>query len=245
LVYTLSSNSNPALFSSTPIAGSTLTLNPAGPPGSATLFILATDSVGRSAVTSFTVTVAVPAPRVAQAQVNGGAAQRSRVTDLTVTFSTQVTFATTPGAAFTLTRNSDGAAVSFTATATVVGGVTVVTLNGFTGAATQFGSLADGRYTLTALANQITAGGQPLDGNGDGTGGDNYTFGDAQGLFRFYGDANGDRRVDVADLGAFAGTYLKSSGDPGFLAYFDFNADGRIDVADLGQFAARYLMTLP
>ena len=42
-----------------------------------------------------------------------------------------------------------------------------------------------------------------------------------------------------------AGTCMKSSGDPGYLAYFDFNADGRVDVADLGAFAARYLTTLP
>src|SRR5439155_8512982 len=185
-------------------------------------------------------------PRVSAAVVNGGAAQRSRVTGLAVTFNAQVSFATTPGAAFTLVRNSDGAAVNFTATAGVVGGVTVVTLNAFTGSAAQFGSLADGRYTLTALAGQVsTAGVTPLDGNGDSTPGDDYTFGDPQGLFRFYGDANGDRRVDVADLGQFAGTYLKTSIDPGYLAYFDFNADGRVDVADLGAFASRYLTTLP
>src|SRR5439155_1176146 len=48
-------------------------------------------------------------PRVSATQINDGTAQRSRVTSLTVTFSTQVTFAGTPGAAFTLTRNSDGA----------------------------------------------------------------------------------------------------------------------------------------
>ena len=62
---------------------------------------------------------------------------------------------------------------------------------------------------------------------------------------RFYGDANGDARVDVADLGAFAGTYLRASPDPLYLAYFDFNADGRVDVADLGAFAAHYLTVLP
>src|SRR5207244_1315768 len=118
---------------------------------------------------------------------------------------------------FTLTRNSDGAAVNFTATAVTVAGVTIVMLNGFTGAATQFGSLADGRYTLTALAGQITAGGQALDGDGDGAPGGNYVLNSsgASGVFRFYGDANGDARVDVADLGLFAGTYLKQSADPG------------------------------
>ena len=52
--------------------------------------------------------------------------------------------------------------------------MTVVTLTGFTGAETQFGSLADGRYTLTVRANQVTAGGLQLDGDGDGTGGDDY-----------------------------------------------------------------------
>lgn len=51
--------------------------------------------------------------------------------------------------------------------------------------------------------------------------------------------------MDVAELGPFAGTYLKISTDPGFLAYFDSNADGRIDIADLGAFALRYLTTSP
>src|SRR5207245_1368353 len=123
---------------------------------------------------------ALAPPTVQAVQVNDGSAQRSRITVLRVTFSSQVTFAGAVGAAFTLTRTGGGAVGGFTATAGLVGGVTVVTLNAFTGVQTQFGSLADGRYTLTALANQIMAGGQPLDGNGDGTGGDNYTFGDAQ-----------------------------------------------------------------
>src|SRR5205807_2479532 len=122
-----------------------------------------------------TVTVAAAAaPRVFSTAINGGAAQRSRVTDLAVTFTAQVTFASTAGAAFTLTRNSDSAPVTFTATANVVGGATVVTLNGFGGTPTQFGSLADGRYTLTALASQISAGGVQLDGGGGA--GTNYVL---------------------------------------------------------------------
>jgi predicted outer membrane repeat protein len=188
---------------------------------------------------------AAAAPRVTGSQVNDGTAQRSRVTSLAVTFSAQVTFATTPTAAFTLTRVSDGASVSFTATAQVVGGVTVVTLNNFTGTATQFGSLADGRYTLTALANQITAGGVQLDGNGDGTPGDNYVFGDQQGLFRFFGDINGDRHVDIADFGLFSATFNLSTGQTGFNAAFDFNNDGHIDIADFGQFSIRLFTVLP
>jgi hypothetical protein len=176
-------------------------------------------------------------PQVTATQVNDGSAQRSRVTSLQVTFSTQVSFATTAGAAFTLNRNSDSAPVGFTATATVLGGVTVVTLNGFTGSATEFGSLADGRYTLTAIASQISANGQQM--------GSNYTFGDAQGLFRFYGDVNGDRHVDIADFAIFSNSFNSSTGQTNYLAYLDFNGDGHIDIADFGQFSLRFFTVLP
>jgi Dockerin type I domain len=183
-------------------------------------------------------------PRVQSVVINGGAIQRSRVTELTVTFTTQVSFAGAVGDSFTLTRTGGGA-VNFSATASVIGGVTVVTLTGFTGSEAQFGSLADGRYTLTALASQISAGGQALDGNGDGTPGDNFTFGEAQGLFRFFGDINGDRHVDIADFGLFSSTFNLHSSQTGFLAAFDFNGDGIIDIADFGQFSIRMFTVLP
>jgi hypothetical protein len=86
-----------------------------------------------------------------------------------VSFSAQVSFAGTVASAFTLTR-AGGGAVAFAAIASVANSMTVVTLNAFTGSETEFGSLKDGRYTLTALASQIGAGGQHLDGNGDGAG---------------------------------------------------------------------------
>jgi probable HAF family extracellular repeat protein len=176
-------------------------------------------------------------PHVVSTQVNDGSAQRSRVTSLTITFSTQVSFASTPGAAFTLTRISDSAPVGFTATASIIGGVTIVTLNGFTGSATQFGSLADGRYTLTALASQISAGGQQMTSD--------YTFGDAQGLYRFFGDIDGDRHVDIADFAIFSNSFNSSTGQQNYLAYLDFNGDGHIDIADFGQFSIRFFTVLP
>jgi Dockerin type I domain len=181
------------------------------------------------------------APKITNVAVNGGAAQRSRVTDLSVTFSTEVSFATSPGAAFVLRRNSDGAIVNFTATASVINGVTVVSLSGFGGTATQFGSLADGNSTLTTLANQVSFKGFALDGNGDGQGGDNNTFF----VFRLFGDINGDRHVDIADFGLFSATFNLSSGQPGFNAAFDFNGDGRVDIADFGQFSVRFFTNLP
>jgi Dockerin type I domain len=182
---------------------------------------------------------------VTNVRVNDGSAQRSRVTSLTVTFSDPVTFSITPGTAFTLVRNTDGAVISFHATAMLVNGVTVITLDNFGGSATQFGSLADGRYTLTALASQISFFDEPLDGNRDGTGGDNFTLNDTAGLFRFFGDINGDRHVDIADFGLFSSTFNLSTGQTGFLAAFDFNGDGHIDIADFGQFSLRLFTVLP
>jgi autotransporter-associated beta strand protein len=183
-------------------------------------------------------------PTVLGTQVNDGSAQRSRVTSLSVIFSAQVTFSGAVASAFTLTRTGGGA-VAFQASTSVVNGVTVVTLNGFTGSDTEFGSLKDGRYTLTALANQITQSGFTLDGNRDGTAGDNYTFGEQQGLFRFYGDINGDRHVDIADFGQFSSTFNLSTGQTGFIPAFDFNNDGHIDIADFGQFSIRFFTPLP
>jgi len=183
------------------------------------------------------------APRVTGTAINAGAAQRSMVTQLSVTFSAVVTFASTPGAAFTLTR-SGGGSVSFTAMAATVGGVTVVTLNAFTGAEANAGSLNDGRYTLTALANQITVGGQQLDGNGDGTPGDNFVLGPTA-LFRLYGDITGNGSVDNADFFQFRTTFGLPSGNPAFLAGFDYNGDGIVDNADFFQFRTRFGTSLP
>ena len=182
------------------------------------------------------IAVGAAAPHVTSTQVNDGNAQRSLVTSLRVSFDTQVTFSgnDTTGA-FTLTRNGGGA-VSFQASASVVGGVTVVTLSNFTGSETDgFGSLNDGRFTLTALASHITANGQPL-GGGTGT---NYTFTDAQGLFRMFGDYNGDANVNGLDFGFFKNAFGTSSGDSNYLAFFDFNGDGAINGFDFGQFKLR------
>ena len=49
-------------------------------------------------------------------------------------------------------------------------------------------------------------------------------------------DANGDGRVDVADLGILGATY----GNSGSMMSADFNGDGKIDVADLGILGANY-----
>ena len=112
----------------------------------------------------------------------------------------------------------------------------------FSGGGVVGGSFADGNYKLNVLSSQITdLAGQFLDGDNNGTQG-----GDAiLNFFRYFGDSNGDRRVDIADFGLFSTSYGLHTGQTGFLAYLDFNNDGTIDIVDFGQFAIRMFTMLP
>jgi hypothetical protein len=243
--YAWSVTKNGVAYSSGTAAGFSFTPDASG---TYVVTLTATDKDGGvSQPASATITVDNVAPAtVAAVSVDNGAAQRSMVTNVAVTFSTTVGLPADPAAAFTLTRVGDGAPVTFTATTAVVNGATVVTLGNFTGPATFNGSLADGRYTLTVLASQVTANGTTLDGNGDGTGGDNYVSaadtygGNGPRLYRLFGDANGDGVIDATDVGQLKSTFNRNSTDPLYLAFLDANGDGVIDATDVGQFKARF-----
>jgi hypothetical protein len=161
--------------------------------------------------------------------VNDGSAQRSRVTSLHLTFNQNVTLPANPAAAFQLKRQSDNMPV--TLNAAVAGNAVTLT---FTGGPVDFGSLADGRYTLTVLASQINGG--YFDGNGDGVPGDNYQLvgSPANGLFRLFGDADGSGNVDVNDFGAFRSAYGTAN------TIFDFDNGGGVDANDFGAFRQRF-----
>jgi hypothetical protein len=180
--------------------------------------------------------VIVP-PKVVATTINAGAAQRSAVTEVAVAFDKPVTLPVNIADAFTLT--GPNGAITLTGTVTTNSPGTIVRLT-FSGAGTAFGSLLDGLYTLTALASQITVSGTQLDGNGDGTAGDNYTTT----VPRLFGDINGDRAVNSSDFLAFRLAFLESSGSPNFVPGFDGNGDGVIDAADLLAFRLNFLKTV-
>jgi hypothetical protein len=158
--------------------------------------------------------------------VNDGAAQRSMVRSVTATFDEVVALGpgafqlTGPGGPVALTVDTSGSTATQTVARLTFGGPGVVA-----------GSLADGLYTFRVVAAQVTAaGGQPLDGDGDGTpGGDSVTP-----LHRLFGDADGDRDVDATDFGAFRAAF--GSGP----SAFDFNGDNDTDASDFGQFRQRF-----
>ncbi len=181
----------------------------------------------------FTVAVPVIPAKVLTISINNAAIQRSSVTESTIKFSQAVFLPVNPADAFTL----DGpiGTIQITATITSPSPQTTVKLT-FSGAGTTAGSLNDGNYTLTAIAAQIGYGGLPLDGNGDGLSGDNFSYS----LYRFYGDVNGDRAVDASEFIVFRLAFGTDNTATGFLSYLDFDGDGAISVSDFIQFRLRF-----
>jgi len=173
--------------------------------------------------------VVAPA-RVASVAVNDGSAQRSMVNSLTVTFDGPVTL--DPGA-FELLRQ-DGSPVELNVAPSELDGRTVAVLT-FAGTDLVGGSLADGSYTLTVLADRVhDRFGRELDGDGDGVAGGDW----ADGLVRLFGDADGDGDVDGQDRDRFRSAFGTS--DAGYLWYFDFDGDGDVDGLDNGQFNRQF-----
>ncbi|HEY2786570.1 MAG TPA: Ig-like domain-containing protein [Fimbriiglobus sp.] len=233
------------LVTAPPAADGTLVLNPNGS-------FTFTPAVGFTGVTSFTyqandgvnssapATVMIVAPAVGTLQINGGVAQRSRITTISVPFNTAVDIQ--PGA-FTLTRTSlpggtpDSTAITsaaggqITVTTALVNGKTVATLT-FTGAGgVDSGSLDDGVWQLKVDATKVAAVNGGLNMVGDflspTTPGDFTTR-----IYRLFGDFNQDGSVDVLDKVPFDQTLNLTTSDAGFLAAADKNNDGSIDVID-------------
>jgi pectin methylesterase-like acyl-CoA thioesterase len=162
--------------------------------------------------------------QVASVVINDGSAQRSRVTSLTVTFTSIVTL--DPGV-FELQRQGQGL-IPLQVTSSVAGSQTVAVIT-FSGPGIIGGSLPDGNYTLTVRA------GKAHNGSGLGLSADSVTS-----FFRLFGDSNGNGVIDLEDLLRCLGTLGKRQGDPGYLAYFDYYGDGRVDLGDLLQLLRRF-----
>jgi subtilisin-like proprotein convertase family protein len=175
--------------------------------------------------------VNAPAPTVTHVAIDTDTGQRSRITFLKVIFSDFIQYVGGATAAYTLTKQSGGT-VSLNVVTQPVGNHTEATL--FFASDTTFGSLNDGRYTLTVHADQV----QSLAGA-------NLAADSTTNFHRYYGDSNGDATVDIADFGLFSGTFNLNSSQTGFLAYFDYNDDGTIDIADFGQLSIRFFVPLP
>jgi hypothetical protein len=131
--------------------------------------------------------------------VADGSGRRSRVSSLTVTFSTVVNFLGDPARAFLLAGPLGRVRVAVSTSLDESGTRTVARLT-FPGRGGAVGSLLAGRYRLTIDGDQIVdVLGQAVDGDGDGLAG-----GDAvERFFRRYGESDGDAAAADSDLAGF------------------------------------------
>ena len=183
-------------------------------------------------IDSLTVTADVidlVAPSVEMIVINNGDEQRSMVNQITVNFSEVVNVS---AADFILENTDNGTTITPDVSTQVIDGKTSATLT-FSGTGVIGGSLADGNYSLTVLDSITDTAGNVLDGDGDGSAGGNAT----DEFFRFYGDVNGDRTVNILDFFQFRNAF----GDPDTLdERFDFNGDGVVNILDFFQFRSRF-----
>jgi len=197
---------------------------------------------GRADVGAFEDQAGPAPPRIVNVEINDGVIQRSIVTSIKVTLDQIVNFSPGVAAAFQLVRQSDGAVVILNSTSPATGSTATLT---FVGGAVEFGSLADGRYTLTAMSNLISNAAGRLDGNGDGfiSMCDDFkvvgTPTSGPKLYRIFGDVNADGVVSAFDFNELRLVY----GTMGPSA-FDFNTDNFTGADDFNQFRLRYGMTV-
>ncbi len=208
------------------------------------LRIAVTDALGNR----FEKAVAVQVSDLLEVQgvvVNNGAASRSKVTTLAVTFDSQV--ALDPGA-FEVRKRGAGL-VDVQVSLDNSGPQSVATLT-FSGTYTRGGNaLVDGNYELRIDGSKVhsLATSLDLDGDADGVPGGDHLFGDEaiDRFFSFFGDRDGDRDVDLTDFAFFRRTYGKAAGNAGFDPAFDYDNDGDVDLVDFAFFRRNYGKSLP
>ncbi|MFO0950114.1 MAG: right-handed parallel beta-helix repeat-containing protein [Isosphaeraceae bacterium] len=199
----------------------------------------ATDAGGNTSEFAKAVPIRQPLT-VTAVTVNSGDAQRSKVTSVSVVFSGVIDVAAVSPAAFQIAR-AGGGALTPSVSWNTVGGSSVAVLS-FSGPLVEYGSLVDGRYTLSINGLQLSdTAGVPVDADADGAAGGVKTFA----FHRLFGDADGDGDVDNSDALRFRLAYLSPQPAPAALAVFDFNGDGRIDALDLAAFNLRRGLPLP
>ncbi|MFN4241710.1 MAG: dockerin type I domain-containing protein [Tepidisphaerales bacterium] len=217
--------------------------NPAGTPGGGRVvnfgfpFETLRTPAARSAVMArvldfFQTASAIDAqpPAVTAVVINDGSPQRSGVREVTVSFSEAVSLAS---GAFVLTRRADagGGAVSPSVSATNPSGDQRTWRLTFSGpGTTSTGGLIDGIYDLTVVGNKV------LDAVGNAMAGNLTTT-----FHRLFGDLNGDRRVDSADVAAFSAVFgsTQASAGPAFAWWADADDNGAVNNADLLQLRNR------
>ncbi|KAA1259861.1 hypothetical protein LF1_23980 [Rubripirellula obstinata] len=184
----------------------------------------------------------VDPPQVESIVVNEGSSQRSSLDSIRVTFDGSVVINQTDGDPFQITQAGSTGSLTPLAFIRQVNDKTVVDLTFAAGDSyvNNFGSLLDGDYQLKIDASLVTYQGVELDGNRDGSAGDDYEMSATDGLFRKYGDADGDDSVGLSDFATFRSVFGTSSNNAADLSGLDSDGDGDIGLTDFAAFRANF-----
>ena len=160
-------------------------------------------------------------------RVNGGDPNRSMVTNIGFTLSTN--WMLPPGGFVLRTLPSGVAVASSNLVLRSLGGT-----NEFSVAFTNLpgGSLPDGSFSAEIVSTPSTNLSGPRVGWNTN-------------LHRLFGDYDGDGDVDFHDTFWFRSTWLESTGSSHFDARFDFDGNGRVETNDLVHFSTNYFTVLP
>lgn len=175
------------------------------------------------------------APQVAKTEISDGGLQRSSIGTISVEFNSHVDIIGDP---FTIINTDTAAVVGHTASAPrVENGKTIVDFTFLEGPNVNAnGLLRDGNYRLTVDASLIDSLGLTLDGDGNGTTGDDYT----DDFFRKFGDSDGNGFVNLSDFAAFRGSFGSSSVDPSYDAAMDDDGNGAVNLSDFAAFRGNF-----
>jgi hypothetical protein len=187
--------------------------------------------------------ITIGPPQVESVVVNGGDPQRSGITSVQVTFDRVVDIDFVTGDVFEFVNTANSNVAVDIPVVSVVGGKTVVDMTFAPGLTVNpGGGLNDGDYVLTIDADRVNSEGDPLDGNGNGSPGDDYVFGASalDNFYRKYGDFIPDGTVDLFDFAAFRSAFGKSAGQAGYEEGLDAQNDGIVDLFDFAQFRANF-----
>lgn len=183
------------------------------------------------------------APKVEHVELNGGDSQRSSVDGITISFDTLVDIDRNTAEPFHLVNTSTGETIETSFVVSEVDQKTQVALSFTAGdSVNDAGSLEDGNYELKIVSEHVTASGLTLDGDGDGTSGGDFVFGDepTDTFYRKFGDVDGSGHVNLADFAAFRGAFGTADGESGYREELDGNGDGAVNLMDFAMFRANF-----
>ena len=163
--------------------------------------------------------------------INQGAAQRSMVTEVTLTFNQPIN--STAGA-LSLNRRG-GSGVNFVATPSA--DLHAYTLT-FSGPGITAGSLADGVYDFLADVSRFR------DAFGTVPVGTRTNDDQTRTFHRLFGDSDGNRTVNNFDYAQFRNAFGSTSTQPAYRWYFDFDANTAVNNFDYAQFRNRFGVVL-